>query len=280
MAIDPTTPPFGRVGFWRRGTLMTPEMAAAAERLGYGALWLGGSPPADLGVVEPVLDATERITVATGIVNIWTAPAGEVAASFHRLEERHPGRFVLGVGVGHPEAQSAYRTPYAAMVEYLDVLDAGGVPAQRIIISALGPRMLKLAAERSAGTHPYLTTPVHTRFARETAGDGVLIAPEQRFVPGEDQAAARSTGRAFLKRYLELSNYRRMLQTHGFTAADLDGGATDATVDALAPHGTAADLAAAVRGHLAAGADHVPVQILPTELDPIPVLEALARELG
>ena len=275
------TPDFGRLGFWRPAALLTPEMAAAVERLGYGTIWIGGSPEADLAIAEQLLDATESVTVATGIVNIWKSPATEVAASFHRLERTHPGRFMLGIGIGHREAiGDQYQKPYSALVSYLDTLDAEGVPADRRVISALGPRTLKLSAERSVGTHPYLTTPEHTRYARHLLGAGPLVAPEQRLVPSTDPAAAREAGRAFLSGYLRLSNYRRTLETHGFSKADLDDGARDAAVDALTPHGTPAELALAVQGHLDAGADHVCAQLLPMKEDPVANLEALAGELG
>ncbi|MGM7671638.1 LLM class F420-dependent oxidoreductase [Microbacterium sp. A93] len=271
----------GQVGVWRGGSLLTPEIASSIEKLGYGALWIGGSPAADLNIAEELLDATEHLTIATGIVNIWTAPAASVAASFHRLEQTHPGRFLLGIGIGHREAQGdTYQKPYAALVAYLDALDDAGVPAERRVISALGPKTLKLAAERAAGTHPYMTTPTHTRFAREVVGDDSLIAPEQRLILNTDQDEARAAGRRFLSRYLGLSNYRRTLESHGFAAADLDDGATDAAVDALTPHGTAAQLATTVRGHLDAGANHVCVQVLPASDDPLETLRPLAIELG
>ncbi|WP_460776580.1 TIGR03620 family F420-dependent LLM class oxidoreductase [Microbacterium sp. GXF7504] len=272
---------FGRVGLWRSGGLLDPDLARAAERLRYGAVWIGGSPDGDLAIAESLLDATETITVATGVVNIWKDPAAEVAASFHRLEERHPGRFTLGIGIGHREALGdRYQRPFAALEAYLDVLDAEGVPVDRRVISALGPRTLALAAERSAGTHPYMTTPAHTRFAREVVGPGRLVAPEQRLVPDTDADTARATARRFLARYTGLANYRRTLERHGFDPADLDGDVTDAAVDALAPHGTAAVLAAAVDAHLDAGADHVCVQILPASADPVPALTELAEALG
>lgn len=275
------TPALGRVGLWRGGSLLTPELAAAVERLGYGTIWIGGSPEADLVLAEQLLDATQHATIATGIVNIWKSPAAEVAASFHRLEQAHPGRFLLGVGIGHREALGdRYQKPFAALVAYLDTLDAEGVPAARRVISALGPRTLRLAAERSAGTHPYMSTPAHTRFARDIVGPGAIVAPEQRLVPVTDPVAARAAAREFLARYLSLSNYRRTLESHGFSAAELDDGATDAAVDALAPHGSVAELAAAVRGHLDAGADHVCVQLLPAREDPLPALEELAGELA
>ncbi len=275
------TPSLGRVGFWRGGPLLTPELASAVERLGYGTIWIGGSPDADLAIAEQLLDATESVTIATGIVNIWKSPAKEVAASFHRLEKTHPGRFLLGVGIGHRESLGdQYQKPYSALVSYLDTLDVEGVPVQRRVISALGPRTLALSAKRAAGTHPYMTTPAHTRFAREAVGDKVLVAPEQRLVPSTDTAAARETARKFLARYLSLSNYRRTLESHGFTAEELDHGATDAAVDALAPYGGPAELASAVQGHLDAGADHVCVQLLPAREDPVPALQSLASELG
>ena len=271
---------FGRVGFWRGGTLLSPEIARTAERLGYGAIWIGGSPSGDLAIAETILDATESITVATGIVNIWKDAAAEVAASFHRLERTHPGRFMLGIGIGHREALGdTYQRPFDALVAYLDQLDAHGVPVDRRLISALGPRTLALAAERAAGTHPYLTTLAHTRFARDLVGPDTLIAPEQRLVPVTDVDSARATARRFLSRYMGLRNYRRMLEQHGFTASDLDHGVSDAAVDALAPHGTPTELAAAVRGHLDAGADHVCVQFLPAAADPVDALTVLAQEL-
>lgn len=280
-SLTTATPPLGRIGVWRGGALLTPELAAEVERLGYGTIWIGGSPPADLQIAEALLEATEHVTIATGIVNIWTAPAAEVAASFHRLEQAHPGRFLLGVGIGHREALGdRYQKPYSALVQYLDVLDAEGVPAERRVISALGPRTLALSAARAAGTHPYMTTPQHTGFARETVGPDALIALEQRLVPDTDPVAARAAARGFLDRYLALSNYRRTLEAHGFSAAELDDGATDAAVDALAPHGTPAELAAAVQAQLDAGADHVCVQMLPQRDDPLPALEALATELA
>ncbi|MGO2097051.1 MAG: TIGR03620 family F420-dependent LLM class oxidoreductase [Candidatus Microbacterium stercoravium] len=276
-----TTPTLGQVGVWRGGGILTPEMASSIEKLGYSALWLGGSPAADLQIAEDLLDATEHLTVATGIVNIWTAPAPQVAESFHRLERTHPGRFLLGIGIGHREAQGeTYQKPYAALVAYLDALDAAGVPADRRVISALGPKTLKLSAERAAGTHPYLTTPTHTRCARAAVGDGPLVAPEQRLILDTDADAARAAGRRFLARYLGLTNYRRTLERHGFTSDDLEDGATDEAVDALTPHGSAAQLAAVIRGQLDAGADHVCAQVLPARADPLETLGPLASELG
>ena len=120
-------PDFGRFGVWTFGAV-EPEQAAEIEKLGYGALWVGGSPAGDLAFVEPILEKTETIQIATGIVNVWTAPAAQVAESYHRIEDAYPGRFVLGVGIGHPEHTDEYRKPYDVLVEYLDALDTACVP--------------------------------------------------------------------------------------------------------------------------------------------------------
>jgi len=175
MTIEP-----GRIGIWRRRSELTPRLAKEVEALGYGAIWIGASPPADLFLAQELLDATTHLAVATGIVNMWSAPAVDVAASYHRIAAAHPGRFLLGVGIGHPEATQEYRSPYATIVDYLDVLDAEGVPVEDRALAALGPKVLALAAERTAGAHPYLTTPEHTRYAREILGDGPLLAPSRR----------------------------------------------------------------------------------------------------
>src|ERR1700735_2651295 len=146
----------GRYGVWRPSRSITPERAAKIESLGYGAAWIGGSPEADLAWVEPALAQTTSLQLATGIVNIWSAAAPAVAESFQRIESAYPGRFLLGVGVGHPEHTQEYVKPYDALVGYLDELDAAVVPKSRRVLAALGPRVLRLAAERSAGAHPYL----------------------------------------------------------------------------------------------------------------------------
>src|ERR1700761_8401170 len=164
----------GRYGVFSHAAVLTPERVKLLESLGYGTVWQCGSPPADLSHVTAMLEATSKITVATGIVNVWTAPAAEVAQSYHRIEAAHPGRFLLGIGIGHPEATSTYHSPYQTLTEYLDVLGAEGVPAERLILAALGPRVLRLAGTRTAGAHPYLVTPEHSRQAREILGAGKL----------------------------------------------------------------------------------------------------------
>jgi len=271
----------GRIGIWRRRSELTPRLAKEVEALGYGAIWIGASPPADLFLAQELLDATTHLAVATGIVNMWSAPAVDVAASYHRIAAAHPGRFLLGVGIGHPEATQEYRSPYDTIVDYLDVLDAEGVPVEDRVLAALGPKVLALAAERTAGAHPYLTTPEHTRRAREILGEGPLLAPEQKVVLDTDAVAARALGRPAVDRpYLHLRNYTSNLKRLGWADADIADGGSDALIDALVVHGDAATVAAGIRAHLAAGADHVCLQLLtPPAADPLPGLRALAEAL-
>ena len=252
----------GRYGVFGRATLLTAERARFLESLGYETVWQGGSPPADLSHVSAILDATSTLKVATGIVNVWTADAAEIARSYHRIEAAHPGRFLLGVGVGHPEATATYNSPYQTLVNYLDVLDAEGVPVDRRVLAALGPRVLRLAAERTGGAHPYLITPEHTRQAREILGAGKLLAPEQRVVLESDPARARALGRASVKMYLRLTNYTSNLQRLGFTADDVAGEGSDRLIDALVVSGDDAEIRRRFEEHLKARADHVAVQLI------------------
>jgi probable F420-dependent oxidoreductase len=269
----------GRYGVWRTAAGLGPELAAEVESLGFGAIWIGGSPAADLELAESMLAATEGIAVATGIVNMWAAPAEAVAASYHRIEARYPGRFLLGVGIGHPEAQGEYRSPFATIVDYLDRLDAAEVPMMGRALAALGPKVLRVAAERTAGAHPYLTTPEHTRSARELVGPDVLLAPEHMVVLEPDPARARAIGRPIVQRYLGLRNYTSNLRRLGFTEDDVAGSGSDRLVDALVAHGDAASVADRLTQHLDAGADHVCAQVLGPE-DPVPALRELAAALA
>jgi probable F420-dependent oxidoreductase len=250
------------------------------EKLGYGTVWAGASPAADLAFVEPILEKTESLQVATGIVNIWTADAGEVAESYHRIEKAFPGRFLLGVGVGHPEHTQQYTKPYQALVEYLDKLDAAKVPTSRMVIAALGPKVLQLSAQRSAGAHPYLTTPVHTGQAHELLGPTVFLAPEHKVVLTNDVDKAREIGRETVDFYLGLSNYVNNWKRLGFTEEDLTRPGSDRFIDAVVAYGSPDAIAERLTEHLSAGADHVAIQVLggPDEL--ISTLEELAGPLG
>jgi probable F420-dependent oxidoreductase len=269
----------GPVGVWRGVNDTDTPMAAAIEDAGFGTIWLGGSPPADLTAAEELLAATRSIVIATGIVNIWRTDPGELADSYHRISARFPGRLLLGIGSGHREATPERVRPLDAMARYLDTLDEREVPVQARVLSALGPRMLALAAGRSAGTHPYLTVPAQTRQMREDLGADVLIAPEQTVILDTDAAQARRAARGFLRNYLTLVNYTSTMQRGGFSAEDVAGEGSDHLVDTLIVHGDAQTLADGVRAHLSAGADHVCVQVQPVPSDVIAALRAIATEL-
>ncbi|OBJ17542.1 LLM class F420-dependent oxidoreductase [Mycobacterium sp. 1245499.0] len=275
-------PELGRFGVWLPTRSISADLAAGIESLGYGAAWIGGSPDAELSWAEPALAATTSLQLATGIVNIWTAPAGAVAESFRRIESAHPGRFLLGVGVGHPEHTEEYVKPYDALVSYLDELDAALVPTSRRVLAALGPRVLRLAAQRSAGAHPYLTTPEHTAKARELLGGAVYLAPEHKVVLTTDAERARAIGRQTVEFYLGLSNYVNNWLRLGFTEADVRKPGSDRLIDAVVAYGTPDDIAARLGEHLQAGADHVAIQVLGAhdEETLLPALSELAGALG
>ncbi|TVT61774.1 LLM class F420-dependent oxidoreductase [Amycolatopsis rhizosphaerae] len=253
----------GTLGVWAHESALDAKLARELESLGYGAIWIGGSPNGRLEAVDTLLDATERIVVATGIVNMWADDAATVARSYHRVVARHPGRFLLGVGIGHREHTQTYQKPYEKIVEYLDQLDEAGVPVEDRVLAALGPKVLKLAAERAAGAHPYLVTPEHTRMARDILGEGKLLAPEHKVVLSEDPEKARAIARPRVQNpYLGLANYVSNLRRIGWSEEDLADGGSDALVDALVLHGSGAVIADGIRAHLEAGADHVCVQAL------------------
>lgn len=278
-----TKPQLGRFGVfsdhtqWRQ---LSPQQFQDIEGLGYGAIWAGGSPPAELEWVDPILGATDSLQVATGIVNVWAAAAGPVSESFHRIEEAYPGRFLLGIGVGHSEANVEYKKPYYALSDYLDELDQHGVPKDRVVLAALGPGVLKLAARRSAGAHPYLVTPEHTAQARELLGPEVFIAPEHKVVLTTDAEQARATFRDALGMTLDLANYVNNWKRLGFTDADLAKPGSDALVDAMVAHGTVDAIAARLTEHLTAGADHVAVQVMTSADKLVPALTQLTGPLG
>jgi probable F420-dependent oxidoreductase len=254
----------GRVGVWTTYRQIGEENAGEAARLvqdlGYGTFWLGGSPR--LPSVRPLLEATDRLVVATGIVNVWAYDPAELAAEYAQLAEEYPDRLLVGIGIGHPEATSHYATPMAAMRGFLDGLDRADtpLPRDRRCLAALGPKMLELSRTRSRGAHTYFVPVAHTRTARAELGDDALLAPELACVVDGDADSARAKARRYAELYLGLRNYTNNLLRHGFTEDDIAQGGSDRLIDAVIPHGSAADIAAVTREHLDAGADHVCLQ--------------------
>ncbi|ELP70700.1 LLM class F420-dependent oxidoreductase [Streptomyces turgidiscabies] len=258
----------GRYGIWSfgmrsedpEGLTERAEAAAEVEELGFGALWLGGSPGVRHAV--PLVEATSRLVVATGIQSIWQYEAAETASLFAELESSHPGRFLLGLGVSHAGMADRYRRPYAAMVEYLDALDAAGQPAERRLLAALGPKMLELSRNRAAGSHPYLVTPEHTAQARAALGEIPLLAPELKVVLDSDPDRARATARGTLAMYLTLPNYTNNFLRIGFTEDDIADGGSDRLVDAVFAWGSEDRIRERIDAFHTAGADHVTLQII------------------
>jgi probable F420-dependent oxidoreductase len=274
----------GEFGVWTTyraiGEQNAGEAAKLVEDLGFGTFWLGGSP--QLPALGPLLEATERVVVATGILNVWASEPARVASDFAELDARFPGRVLLGIGIGHPEATSHYRKPLAAMQAFLDGLDAATVPLPRTrrCLAALGPKMLELSAIRSLGAHTYFVPVEHTRAARERLGETAILAPELACVLEDDVESARAKARAYAAMYLGLRNYTNNLLNHGFSEQDIAGGGSDRLIDAIIPHGGAEEVAATARRHLSAGADHVCLQTVGVEGIPRSQWTALASALG
>jgi probable F420-dependent oxidoreductase len=246
---------------WQRSNLT--EVVAELEELGYGAFWLGGSPDGDLRQVEELLAATTTLPIGTSIVNVWTTEPDQLAASYQRVSANYPGRFILGIGTGHREqVGDRYVRPYQRLVEFLDVFDNSNVPADHRMLAALGPRVLALAAQRTAGALPYLVTPEHTRRAREILGNDRLLAPEQKALLETDPDRARSIAREILGLYLELPNYTNNLRRLGYLEEDISYGGSDRLVDDLVAWGDEEAILTKVSAHLTAGADHIAVQVL------------------
>jgi probable F420-dependent oxidoreductase len=272
-----------RFGIWTSYRAIGVENAVQAARLaqdlGYGAFWLGGSPEVD--ELRPLLAATETLVAATGIVNLWKSDPATVAAEAAAIERDYLDRSLIGIGAGHPEATSDYTRPRHATIEFLDALDAAAAPLPRArrVLAALGPKMLDLAGERSLGSHPYFTNVEHTRFARDRLGSGRLLAPELACVVDSDVERARASARDYAALYLGLSNYTNNLLRCGFTKRDIADGGSDRLIDAVIPHGSAAEIAEVAHAHLEAGADHVCLQPVGVSGVPREQWTALARAL-
>ena len=264
------TADLGRIGVWWSGSWHVADdpdfdVPRELESLGYTTLWSsGGYDPGLSSRFGTLLQATERAHVASGIVSVWHAAPADVGAAVADLEARHPGRFLLGIGASHAVITPDYACPYAKVVAYLDALDAldTPVPPERRMLAALGPRMLELAAARSAGAHPYFVPVEHTERARQRLGAGPILAPEVAVVLDPDPVSARALARAYAAIYLALPNYANNLRTLGFGDDDVGDEGSDRLIDAVIPWGDVATVATRVREHLQAGADHVCIQVV------------------
>jgi len=255
----------GHVGVWSAGLRFgdrgeTREAAAEFEELGYGALWFPGY--AHTGTLDVAIDL---LAATAAIVNVWIEDAASIALQDVALRAKHPHRFLLGLGVSHgPLIGEGYRQPVRAMTDYLDALDAADTPVAvgERVIAALGPRMLDLARQRSAGSHTYLSSPECTQIARRALGPDKLLAVEQTVVLNTDPDRARAAAREFLTPYLSLPNYTGNLKrANGFTDADFTNGGSDRLVDTAIAWGDENAIRGRVQAHHDAGADHVCVYV-------------------
>ena len=256
------------------------RIAQEVESLGFKTLWI----PESLGSKEIfahagiLLAATTSLIVASGIANIWARDPVAMANGARALQEAYADRFLCGVGVSHKPTIDArlgggYSKPLRHMREYLDGMDKAPYvgpnrkdpPAPRVV-AALGPQMLRLAAERSLGAHPYFVPVEHTPIARKELGADPLLAVEQACTLEADPGKGREVARRHMKRYLELDNYANNLRRLGWGDADIANGGSDKLVDAIVAWGGVDAVRARAAGHRSGGADHVCLQVLGDDL--------------
>ncbi len=280
----------GHVGAWtfdveRMSSTGARDYVRELEGLGVQALWI----PESLGSKEIfahaglLLASSDRLIIASGIANMWARDATAMANGQRTLSEAYPGRLLLGIGVSHAPVVkmrgASYDKPVETMARYLEAMDkapfTGTAPAEPPgrVLAALGPRMLRLAAERSLGAHPYFVPVEHTTIARKELGAGPLLAVEQAAVLSKDPTVARATARKHMKRYLALENYANNLRRIGWSDADLAGEGSDALVDAIVVWGDAGAIRKRIETHLSNGADHVCIQALRPGLTAHPLAE-------
>jgi probable F420-dependent oxidoreductase len=288
--LTQTSIQLGSIGIWTFQFEHCPatkaqEAAAELEQLGFGAIWFGEAAGREaLTHASVLLAGTKRTVIATGIANIYARDPVAMAAGQKTLAEAYPGRFVLGLGVSHvPLVEKLrghrYEKPVSTMRAYLDAMDQA--PYQAVppsikpirLLAALGPKMLKLAAERADGAHPYNVNPEHTAQARAILGQGPYLCPEQAVVLETDPAKARKIARDFLGIYLALPNYTNNFLRLGFDESDIKNGGSDRLIDSIIAWGDLNAIRNRIRAHHSAGADHVCVQVLSANPRSLPLAE-------
>ena len=260
----------GRIGIWsgelRFGDAAEGQKAMAElDELGFGAIWIPGGFGGDiLDAVDRGLAATRKAVIATGIINIWKHEPAEIGSWWRGLSDDHKSRVMLGLGVSHgPMIGADYQKPLAKMASFIDGLDREGIPWDHMCIAALAPKMLQLAGERTAGTHPYLVTPAHSAISREAVGPDRMVAPEQHVILETDPVRARAIGREALKPYMQFPNYVNSWRRLGFDEDDVTG--SDRLIDEIIAWGGIKVIIDRVKQHHAAGADHVCLQVVTGE---------------
>ncbi|SFT03612.1 LLM class F420-dependent oxidoreductase [Saccharopolyspora flava] len=285
-----------RVGvWWTSDAWPIQDVQARAkelESLRYGSLFYGEAFGKDsLTQASALLGATERLVVGTGIANIHARDATAAESGGRTLSALHPGRFVLGLGVSHgPLVEGnagTYRKPLATMRDYLRRMDElpaeiePGAPRPTRLLAALGPKMIELSGTVADGAHPYLITPEQTASTRELLGPDKWVVSEQAVALTTDREVGLRRAHQHLHMYSQLPNYRNSWLRQGFDESDLVIGGSDKLAEHLVAIGDAESIAAHVRRHFDAGADHVVIQVLgdgPAD-DPLPALRELAPAL-
>jgi len=293
-----TKPDLGPVGLWTFQLDLQPadrvrDLVPEIEAMGWGCVWIPEALNRDPMVnAALLLSSSSRIKVATGIASIWARHPAAMAASQHALSEAWPGRFVLGLGVSHDVMVEGmlhqdYAKPLTKMRDYLAAMEqtmyVSPQPAEEhTVLAALGPKMLELAASAADGAHPFFMPVENTAVAREHLGPDALLAPEQHVVLTTDPAEARRAARAMMAIHLDLPNYARNLRRLGFGDEDFADGGSDRLVDAIVVWGDEQAVVDRVQAHHDAGADHVALQVLPSDGMAVPMDEwrRLSEALG
>ncbi len=270
--------PLGKLGVWAFIDNLTAneavEFAQTIERWGYSTLWLPEAVGRDpFSIIGFLAAHTEKLVFATGIANIYARDPMTTAAIRKTVGELAPGRFVLGLGVSHAPLVTdirghEYKKPVTTMRNYLQAMDdalyMGPEPSIETptVIAALRTNMLKLAAEKTQGAHPYFVPPEHTAKARETMGPNAWLCPEQMVMLETDPIKGRAAARAQMGTYIGLPNYCNNLKELGFSDADFENGGSDKLVDAIVAWGDEQTIRDRIQAHRDAGADHVCIQAL------------------
>ena len=253
------------------------EIRATAKNIedaGFGSIWFPESlrvrAQEAFTLASLLLCSTEDILVATGIANIWMRDAAAAAQGHLTLSEAYPGRFILGLGVGHKdtvdESGHDFGSPLSVMRGYLERMDGieyrAVMPVTRPtrVLGALNPKMLELARAKTDGAHTFLSNPQHTAMAREILGPEALLVPQQPLVAEQSARRARSMGRRYMASPLASPDYPKHLRRLGYSESDLEGGGSDRLIDACVAWGDRDALRGRIDEHLHSGADYVCVQ--------------------
>src|SRR5215472_1761467 len=281
----------GKIGIWffldAMNATQTVEFVRKTEKLGYGAMWIpeavGRDPFAHIGYLAA---HTEKIVFATGIANIYARDPITMSAASKTVAEASGGRFLLGIGVSHRPLVAnlrghSYDKPYSYMKDYLPKMKGALYRAPKakeeppVVIAALHPKMLALAAAETQGTHTYFVPPEHTAKARAAIGPKPWICAAQAVILESDATKARTMARTYMKTYVpRLPNYTNNLKALGWKDADFENGCSDALVDAIVAWGTEDRIRDRIQAHLAAGATQVCIQALRADSQPLPDLRA------